>query len=200
MGSEMCIRDRNMDGLLQMDLTTGDILLISSWPLGFDPNFLGIAAETDSTFFLIENPSGSLLYWNIDANTIIDLGPVGVNPWADLCLADGQYYTSSAAGIWNINVNDPGSSSLIIPYIPPYRFSSLSASIYCHTLVAILSISNGPEFLAYVSLIDGAIKQICQVSDGMHYLTSELEFISPTVCDNTLDLDCNDSSLSLIHI
>ncbi|MBL0008213.1 MAG: gliding motility-associated C-terminal domain-containing protein [Saprospiraceae bacterium] len=184
----------NMDGLLQMDLTTGDILLISSWPLGFDPNFLGIAAETDSTFFLIENPSGSLLYWNIDANTIIDLGPVGVNPWADLCLADGQYYTSSAAGIWNINVNDPGSSSLIIPYIPPYRFSSLSASIYCHTLVAILSISNGPEFLAYVSLIDGAIKQICQVSDGMHYLTSELEFISPTVCDNTLDLDCNDSS------
>ena len=51
----------NMDGLLQMDLTTGDILLISSWPLGFDPNFLGIAAETDSTFFLIENPSGSLL-------------------------------------------------------------------------------------------------------------------------------------------
>ena len=78
--------------------------------------------------------------------------------------------------------------------IPPYRFSSLSASIYCHTLVAILSISNGPEFLAYVSLIDGAIKQICQVSDGMHYLTSELEFISPTVCDNTLDLDCNDSS------
>lgn len=53
------------------------------------------------------------MYWNIDANTIIDLGPVGVNPWADLCLADGQYYTSSAAGIWNINVNDPGSSSLL---------------------------------------------------------------------------------------
>ncbi len=186
----------NADGLWQMELATGAVTHIAPWPPGwvYDNTYIGFAAETDSTFYIILDPETDLMYWNISSNTITNLGPVGFIPWSDIGMAGGEYYAANIEGIWHIDVTNPSNSSLVVPYVPPYRFTSPSASIYCNTIVSIVSIVNGPEYLAYVNLLDGALTIICEVSESMSFLSTFHEFVPPAFCDNTVDLDCNDSS------
>ena len=186
-----------MDGpfLLDFDLITGNTIQVAEWPLDPNPQMEGIVCISDSIIYCIQTATGNLFIWNINSGVAIDLGSTGFIPWEGLAIVDGQFYGASAFGIMHIDIINPSNSSLVVPNsMPPYDFDNPTASSHCNTLIATGSDPNGPDIMVSINLLDGAIITLCQTSESVTHLTTILEHIPPENCDNTLDLDCNDSS------
>ena len=85
---------------------------------------------------------------------------------------------------------------MVIVDVPPLlEINGLTASPMCNILIGATKVIGDDEYsIVAINLLDGDIFQICNPMRLIAAITSMLEFIEPTECGNTLDLDCNDSS------
>ncbi len=182
--------------LLEFDLNTGSSALVAEWPLSSNPQMAGIVCISDSVFYTIQYFSGNLFIWNINSGIVTDLGSTGINPFDDMSIVEGKYYGASEFGIVHIDITNPSNSSLVVANsIPPYRFTNPTASPFCNTLIATgRNVSGDPELLVSINLVDGAITPLCYSVGDIPNFCTFLEHIPPEHCDNSLDLDCDNSS------
>lgn len=117
--------------LLDVDLNTGNYSIVAIWPGGYTAVFSGIVCESDSTFYLLHYPDGILLLWNINSGIITELGQIGFSPlFHGFSVVDGAYYGVSLQGIFQVDINDPANSTLVVPSTVefPYLFFHPTAS------------------------------------------------------------------------
>ena len=180
--------------LYQIDTTVGFSNLFFSAPPGIW-NITSIVSVGNGIFYGIENWGQNLYIINTNDSTISYVGSTGYDQVGDLTLFNGNIYYSTFGGIVLLDPVNPSNSSLILSYAPSYLVGGITASPFCSTLVGIAGYSNETPDLVLINLLDGAISPLCQVPNStISYITSMLEFAEPSDCDNTLDLDCNDSS------
>ncbi len=191
-------------GLYQVDLLTGDTSLYYAFdpvqipPLGLDY----LVSVGNGMFYGMRWSSlGVDEVWKVDtiSGSITSIGHTGFNPWSDLTLFNGEVYyyskESGISGIVHLDISDPSNSTLIVNFPPSYLFGGLTASSYCNTLLgAVRDLTTDENYFALISLIDGAVSKVCSFQFNVGGLVSMLEFAEPAECENTLDLDCNDSS------
>ena len=172
-------------------------------PNVFPQNLAGIASVGGGIFYMIGGcSSNSDTLWKLDTNNgdVTQVGSTGFPGCGDLALFDGNlyYYTRELGGFTGIVKVDltNTSNSTIVVTMPITQFvSGLSASPFCNTLIGVQNELGGPGAkLILLNLIDESIIELCAAPDFSWGLTSMLEFAEPADCDNTLDLDCNDSS------
>ncbi len=188
--------------IYQVDTLNGTSTLIFTLPI--QPKVIGLVTLGGGIFYSFLEISDDLAdtLEAIDVNTgiITKLGIVPDKAIAELTVYNGEiYYHWVFPNNWNIqdwgitklNLNDPASSTEVVTCENPCCFSGLTATNQCQTLFSsqVLNVDK----LITISLVDGAITEICDLPDGTLSFTSMEEFSSPVGC-NTLDLDCNDSS------
>jgi gliding motility-associated-like protein len=194
------LNDANEWTLQIIDQVTGNITTYFEIPEpSLVPIWGGLVSIGNGIFYSIHLPDNSLYEINVNTGIITFLGIVPYyNGNGDLTLFDGEIYypwltlnETILNGIVQLNVSDPSQSELVVDLQGTnIYFAGLSASTICNTLIA--AELNFDELL-YVNLIDGVITPICQ-SPNTFYLTSLIEFESPTICEVYLDLDQDDSS------
>jgi hypothetical protein len=187
----------------EVDLVTGDTTFFFEFdPMGPDPTAGYIVSVGNGIFYYMQWTSmGNDSLWKMDMNdgTITHVGNTGFPARSDLALFNGEVYyftyLSGNFGIVKVDLVDPSNSTLIVNTTPSMLIFNLTASPFCNTLLC-QTVTPGENDVNFslVSLIDGSITHICQGLNSVFHLTSMLEFAAPTFCDNTLDLDCNDSS------
>ena len=192
-------------GMYQYDLLVCDTTLY----YGFDPSQIPpplyftyyVSVGNGIVYAMKWSSQGIDQVWELNMNTgiITSLGNTGFNPWSDLALFNGEvyYYTlePGISGIVHLDPSDPSNSTLVVNIPPIFLFGGLTASPYCNTLLgAVRDITTDERFFALISLIDGAVTKVCSFQFNMFGMASMFEFAEPADCENTLDLDCNDSS------
>ncbi|MBL0008211.1 MAG: gliding motility-associated C-terminal domain-containing protein [Saprospiraceae bacterium] len=191
-------------GLYHVDLLTGDTSLYYAFdpaqipPLSYDY----LVSVGNGMFYTMRWSSlGVDEVWKLDtiSGSITSIGHTGFNPWSDLTLFNGEVYyyskESGISGIVQLDISDPSNSTLVVNIPPNFLFGGLTASPYCNTLLgAVRDLTTDERYFALISLIDGAVSKVCSFQFNMSGLVSMLEFAEPADCENTLDLDCNDSS------
>jgi len=187
----------NDNNIYQIDPINGFVSLYFNLPSGA-PILSGIVAMGNDIFYTMTDHTvaNDLYEINVNAGTIINLGPTDYESWGDMTLFDGNLYyptiiNSNLSGIVKVDISNPANSSLIVTYPGTSGFLGLTASTICNTLIGTEGFN---DVLVYISLIDGTITSICETPNDFWFISSMLEFESPTVCQITLDLDCNDSS------
>jgi gliding motility-associated-like protein len=138
-------------------------------------------------------PMGPIL-WEIDvvAGTFTILGVLPFDPSGDLVFYDGILYMTSIQGLVEVDVANPGNSTLLFATNPslfglgPYMFA-------CNTLVA--GDGNGALFL--LDLSAQTEEFLCTASFVVGGLATVDEFLPPPGCITEIDLDLNDSSGAL---
>src|SRR5687768_6530135 len=187
-----------------IDTLTGMQLLFYALPPPPSfPSHIGLVSTGSGIFYTISigpvNPGDSL--YRIDTNTgvITTVGNVGWNARGDITKFNGEFYYVGRVsfapfqyGVIKLDINDPSNNELVTNLPVNWHVVGLTASNICNTLLAV-NVTLGGSQLVYVNLIDGSITPICDLSSA-YVITSMMEFGSPTICEVSLDLDCNDSS------
>ncbi|MDZ4748490.1 MAG: hypothetical protein SH808_08385, partial [Saprospiraceae bacterium] len=165
-------------------------------PLIFPQFFGGLVSIGGGLFYTIED-SGNLLLLNTNDGSITNVGNTGHVPHGDCTLFNGKlyFYSGQSSAIVEVDLGDIENSSVVVN-IPPNRIvHGLTASPICNTLIGTLGDWVGSSIdLISINLLDGSIIELCPAPNWTLAITSMLEFADPPDCDNTLDLDCNDSS------
>ena len=194
----------NPSYVYEVDVVTGDLTEIYQFDPGVINWYISYLVSTDDLTLYSMNwfIYGSDSIWRIDLEdqTFTLIGRTGFPARGDLTLFNGEvyYHTYSSSGIWGIvqvDLADPPNSTLFTNTPQGLIIHNLTATPYCNTLLGqVFNIYTDASYLAYVSLLDGAVTPVCETNESFHDLTSMFEFAEPTICDNYLDLDCNDSS------
>jgi hypothetical protein len=188
--------------LLEIDLINGT----SSLYFDFDPLNIpdgGIVCVASGIFYMMQQGgSASDELWRLNTNdgTATIVGYTGFSPEGDLTLYNGEiyYYTNqpgNASGIVKVDISNPANSEIIFTIPSNQGVFGLTASPFCNSLLGTHGFYGSNETsLALINLIDGSLTLLCSLPNASGGLTSMLEFAEPADCENTLDLDCNDSS------
>jgi len=184
-------------GLYRLNLVNGMTELFYAFdPLIFPQFFGGLVSIGGGLFYTIED-SGNLLLLNTNDGSITNVGNTGHVPHGDCTLFNGKlyFYSGQSSAIVEVDLGDIENSSVVVN-IPPNRIvHGLTASPICNTLIGTLGDWVGSSIdLISINLLDGSIIELCPAPNWTLAITSMLEFADPPDCDNTLDLDCNDSS------
>lgn len=189
-----------LNGLIQQyNTSTGLATEILEHP-GNLPSLEGIQCYGDSLFYFTQGNSPGMLY-SVDAATgvIIELGNIGYDIQGELTSQDGILYGAIAwspasnfmNGIIQIDPADPGNSTIVVTYPNNNCCDGITASPFCHVLFA----SNLTDGLLYtINLLDGAVTPVCAVPADLWRVSSILEHTLSTICENNIDLDCNNST------
>ncbi len=188
--------------IYQVDTLTGTPTLIFTLPA--QPKVQGLITLGGGIFYTLlgidDQMADTLLEINVNTGIVTQLGVVPFLAHGEMAVYNGEIYYLHVWPVWwniqywgivKLNLNDPPSSSLVVKYEFPYGCFGITASNKCQTVLA--SNVAFSDKLVMISLIDGAVTEICDLPDGTLAITSMEEFSSPVSC-NTLDLDCNDSS------
>jgi gliding motility-associated-like protein len=186
--------------IVQIDPLTGLYTLffdMSSFPGTKD----GLLCTGGGIFYTTKdnNYDGSFIY-KINTNTG-EISNIGYSPYEchlDLMAFNGEYYyyahdpgNPNETGIVKLDLNDPANSVLLFTIPLTTIIWSTTATNICNTILASEGYNNE---LILINLIDGVITPICETPNNFWHLTSNYEFEEPTICEISLDLDCNDSS------
>ena len=186
--------------LYELDTLTGDETLLFPYQPG--SFFYGIVSIGNGIFYGMDS-YGTVWRININEGTITELGETGFTMFSGITLYNGNIYFSGSDGsggpngIILLDTNDLTNSQMVISFPPGYGVGGLTASHICNNFLAIGGHNQSDAELILVNIIDGAITHICPIpQEAMLFfeITSMLEFADLSDCDNTLDLDCNDSS------
>ncbi len=195
--------DGNLFGLnsllQQYNTSTGLATEILEHPGGL-PSLEGIHCYGDSLFYFTQSNAPGMLY-TVDAATgvITALGNIGHGIQGELTTHDGKLYgsiswspaTNFMNGIVEIDPADPGNSTVVVTYPNNNGYDGITASPFCHMLFA----SNLTDGLLYtIHLLDGAVTPVCAVPADLWRVSSMLEHMTSTICENDIDLDCNNST------
>ena len=189
-----------LNGLLQQyNTATGVATEILDYP-GNLPLLEGIQCYGDSLFYFTQRNDPGMLY-SVDAATgiITELGNTGFNIQGELTSHDGVLYgavawspaTNFMNGIVQIDPVNPANTTILVTFPDNDLFEGITSSPFCHVLFG-TSLVDG--HLYTVNLLDGALTQICAVPVDLWRLSSMLEHMASTICENDIDLDCNNST------
>ena len=191
-------------------MSTGDVRLwiidqsTGAWTLVFDapnniPSMSGFVAVGNGIFYSMpELPNDTLYKWDINAGTVIGIGPTGWWCFGEVAMMDGNiYYIHRNVGgnplvetVILLDVNTPSNSQPVVSFPGSYGIFGITASLYSDYLIGSDALA---EELVLISLIDGAITPVCHL-DHTLYITSPQEHATELSSIIELDLDCNDSS------
>ncbi|MEO6132474.1 MAG: gliding motility-associated C-terminal domain-containing protein [Saprospiraceae bacterium] len=192
--------------IYQIDTLSGATTLIFTLPP--QPRMLGLVTLGGGIFYSMLEISPSLadtlIEINVNTGVVTKLGVVPYKAIGDMTVYNGEiYYYYVFPNNWNIqywgivklNVNDPASSTLVVDCEINCCFLGFTASNQCQTVLGqqSYSVNQYEHKLVTISLVDGAVTEICDLPEGTFSFTSMEEFSSPVYC-NSFDLDCNDSS------
>ena len=189
--------------LNQIDYVTGEITLFFDFAPIPLPNGIGsLVTLGGGIFYGMQHITPSVdILWRFDTNdgSITPVGNTGFNGSGDLALYNGEIYYYSAqpgnSGIVRVDLLNPSNSTLVVEIPSPLAVAGLTASPYCNTLLGITgNFGSNERNISTINLIDGAVTHICDAPNWSLAIASMLEFAEPAECENTLDLDCNDSS------
>ena len=141
-------------------------------------------------------PESELYRLNTNSGSFTYMGTSGIDLVGDLALFDGNIYYSTYGGIVLLDTSNLNNNSIVVTFPINYVIGGLTASPFCNTLLGIGAYINSFEAeIVLINLIDGTISTVCQLPEwSIDFITSIREFTPPSVCEITLDLDCNDSS------
>lgn len=196
----------------------GDLFGFADYIFQIDPNtgnysvyyiptintiLLGIISTGNGIFYSmidqnVESGNGCI-EMNTNTGVITNLGSDPIYTCqGDLCLFNGEVYypsyinfSSSNRAIVKFSLSNPTNVSVVINYSGNYVIRGLSATNFCNTLIGTDRFTND---LILINLIDGSMEPICSSPALYFWITSMQEFSSPTQCETSLDLDCDDSS------
>ncbi len=173
----------------EVDPGTGDCTLAV-----FSPTYLGIVAlgcEGNGILYgaAFNLGAGPILYQiDVNAGTITNVGVLPFNPSGDLHLYGGSWYMSSNEGLIQLDVQNPGASSLLIPGISFVGMTAYAGE--CNSLLG-----GDGDNLFVIDLDEESVSALCVVP-GVQIggLTTQAEFDPIASCEIYLDLDEDDSS------
>ena len=194
------INEANRD-IYRIDTTTGTAALFYDLP-NLGP-LMGLATLGDGIFytFLMNMPAPGDTILIINTNTgFILKRTVPDRANGDLAVYNGEiYYIAKEPlgppgwfnrGIAKLNLNDLGSSYMVINY-GDHEFIGLSPTNMCNMFLIVDDFNNNEMFLFNIK--DGVFHPWCESIAGMTSITSMYEF-KPIECEVQVDLDCDDSS------
>ncbi|MCB0519005.1 MAG: hypothetical protein KDD27_08705, partial [Saprospiraceae bacterium] len=175
----------------QVNPSTGATTLVAS--SSGTPIIVGLVCDENGTLYgagvNINGGGGGTLYQiDVSAGTTTPIGTLQFSPSGDLVFYNGILYMTSSSGLVQVNVNSPGSSTLLFPGITYVGLTVFAGE--CNTLLG----GDGTN-LVTIDLDNGTVSSLCSVAmAGIGGLTTLSEFVPPPQCEVSIDLDGDDSS------
>ena len=187
------------DVIREVDLSSGVPTILFTGPPSL-PAMHGLVSVGNGMFYSLSSylePISSLYRWNVNANMVTDIGSLPYRSFTEMTLAFSNFYyvtqdfDPSMYSIVQLDTLNSANSNVIVSFPLSDWMVGLTASPFCNTLLGTHINTNE---LALISLVDGAILPICNLSIPGYLISSPLEFSQPPDCIIALDLDCDDSS------
>ena len=187
-------------GIYLLDPQNGSGTLYFNYPVGIAAGRTGLVAVGNDIFYTMNDLTIGDTIFKVDVtnSSVTNLGPTGYTTSTDLCLFEGNIYygTSIASGplvdaIIMADIITPSNSLVVVNLEQPLGFLGLTASPLCNTLLATDLLTNQ---VILINLLDGVVTSICETPNNFYWITSIQEHTLTSICENNIDLDCNDSS------